>query len=176
MRFIPTPVGNTPSHRCGEPCSSVHPHARGEYEHPGYSLCRKGGSSPRLWGIPRGRSQRHRANRFIPTPVGNTSTVATKITIHSVHPHACGEYSSTYIQDPGSGLPPYPGPCTYPTRCPFSGKYLPPPREERAENLFSYRHRGRFIPRDLGNRIQWGAVVTIWSVHPRGAGNTTNGL
>ena len=88
--------------------------------------------------------------RFIPTPVGNTLQLIYK------NPEAAFHHTR--------------GLCTYPTRCPFSGKYLPPPRGERAENLFSYRHGGRFIPRDLGNRIQWGAVVTIWSVHPRGGG------
>ncbi|CAK7035449.1 MAG: hypothetical protein DESF_01487 [Desulfovibrio sp.] len=50
------------------------------------------GSSPRLWGT---RWYQHHDGpqpRFIPTPVGNTSSGDAFLHTSSVHPHACGEH------------------------------------------------------------------------------------
>ena len=93
-RFIPTRVGNT--RRPGSICwaGAVHPHACGEYLLGHYLVIFKGGSSPRVWGIRR-RSTGHGCRcRFIPTRVGNTFPVRTRPADRTVHPHACGEYSS----------------------------------------------------------------------------------
>ncbi len=91
-RFIPTPVGNTRSKGIGSRRVAVHPHARGEYDcvyWPGPAAV---GSSPRPWGIPYLRSSVVQFCRFIPTPVGNTFTGATRACRATVHPHARGEY------------------------------------------------------------------------------------
>ncbi len=70
----------------------VHPHACGE--HNTYVWLRDSniGSSPRLWGtlleIRAGRVK----NRFIPTPVGNTTPARVAGVPIPVHPHACGEH------------------------------------------------------------------------------------
>ncbi len=72
MRFIPTPVGNTPLPPLSLLRLPVHPHACGEHSIgiPAYSLI--AGSSPRLWGTPWLITQIAFGLRFIPTPVGNT--------------------------------------------------------------------------------------------------------
>jgi len=95
IRFIPTHVGNTDRWvaRVFEP--GVHPHACGEH-----SLCRCGltgraGSSPRMWGTHDGHRGHEVAGRFIPTHVGNTYTIVQIASIHTVHPHACGEHEQS---------------------------------------------------------------------------------
>ena len=93
-RFIPTRVGNTAGLsglRAGHP---VHPHACGEYIHGARERIAGGGSSPRVWGIRRGRRGRAHCQRFIPTRVGNTESPQRSLGRLPVHPHACGEYSS----------------------------------------------------------------------------------
>ena len=92
LRFIPTPVGNTSNSWPSGSEMAVHPHACGE--HMGFSmLCLMGrGSSPRLWGTPAQASQSLPPRRFIPTPVGNTSTPPGTSSGWTVHPHACGEH------------------------------------------------------------------------------------
>ncbi len=76
VRFIPTPVGNTRAQSGTGRAGAVHPHARGEHicslphatVHPG--------SSPRPWGTPTHTPVGSKMYRFIPTPVGNTSSPA----------------------------------------------------------------------------------------------------
>ena len=90
-RFIPTHVGNG-APRQPRPCqSSVHPHACGERNDTAVDTFSASGSSPRMWGtganVPRPRP----ATRFIPTHVGNGSSVAPRLIPFTVHPHACGE-------------------------------------------------------------------------------------
>ncbi len=93
FRFIPTPVGNTswPSWPPARP--PVHPHACGEHGCGAWPTRTASGSSPRLWGTPRRRKEIAVANRFIPTPVGNTLFLTPLILSLAVHPHACGEHS-----------------------------------------------------------------------------------
>ena len=74
-RFIPTRVGNT------RPFP-----VRAEWP---------SGSSPRVWGIPKQSASRTPRGRFIPTRVGNTAPVTPVATTAPVHPHACGEYTSS---------------------------------------------------------------------------------
>ena len=74
MRFIPTPVGNTAG-------------LRPEYQ--------SRGSSPRLWGTHVLHGGLAIDVRFIPTPVGNTFGHDQNIGLVAVHPHACGEHTSS---------------------------------------------------------------------------------
>ena len=50
VRFIPTPVGNTPPADRPRPGTPVHPHARGEHAKLGGMSAAMFGSSPRPWG------------------------------------------------------------------------------------------------------------------------------
>ena len=97
-RFIPTPVGNTLLRR-RTPCEiPVHPHARGEHPSFPQPSATGYGSSPRPWGTQvqalRGRCEQ----RFIPTPVGNTSAWRRSSGRPSVHPHARGEHIARATQ------------------------------------------------------------------------------
>ena len=72
-RFIPTHVGNTTvSTRPFSP-RSVHPHACGEHPKAQTVGFRYYGSSPRMWGTQVDYLLHQRADRFIPTHVGNTA-------------------------------------------------------------------------------------------------------
>ncbi len=71
-RFIPTRVGNTRSLPRQTSPPAVHPHARGEHNRGVRVLWWTSGSSPRAWGTRVPLSPYFRADRFIPTRVGNT--------------------------------------------------------------------------------------------------------
>ena len=90
-RFIPTPVGN--GSRVSWQCrrGSVHPHACGERFLYISITASKRGSSPRLWGTGSRKSDGQQGYRFIPTPVGNGSSLFHCFPLLAVHPHACGE-------------------------------------------------------------------------------------
>ncbi len=92
-RFIPTPVGNTFPGRGGLRHVPVHPHACGEHVAAAVLEGHGAGSSPRLWGTLVGEHPDNPGNRFIPTPVGNTNSLAPVSRPAPVHPHACGEHS-----------------------------------------------------------------------------------
>ena len=91
-RFIPTPVGNTRSHRLQRRQSPVHPHARGEHSDERRYACVESGSSPRPWGTQKCFSHTSNPSRFIPTPVGNTPCCRMGVSGRTVHPHARGEH------------------------------------------------------------------------------------
>ena len=93
IRFIPTPVGNTVLRYRPVVGFSVHPHACGEHSGVSRKLYAANGSSPRLWGTLSFQGSPNREGRFIPTPVGNTSSLLRLAGHSSVHPHACGEHS-----------------------------------------------------------------------------------
>ena len=116
-RFTPTRVGNTlqlissSKHVYGSPprvwgiprsaswkCTdhSVHPHACGEYIHVDASSYGLSGSPPRVWGILAPASPPPLGNRFTPTRVGNTPMNQTLSRGTPVHPHACGEYVTSW--------------------------------------------------------------------------------
>ncbi len=92
IRFIPTPVGNTPWSMPKDGQAAVHPHACGEHTYEALFRGLGYGSSPRLWGTHPLRIPSIDIERFIPTPVGNTSRAALLASPISVHPHACGEH------------------------------------------------------------------------------------
>ena len=79
-RFIPTPVGNTLPLLRQLIAQAVHPHACGEHRASQRRRHQTGGSSPRLWGTRNHAPAAVPADRFIPTPVGNTSAASTSNT------------------------------------------------------------------------------------------------
>jgi len=92
VRFIPTSVGNTSmGHTCIH-THSVHPHIRGEYDSRRIASSRACGSSPHPWGIQGIYPLCQMVNRFIPTSVGNTTTIFLNQRLTAVHPHIRGEY------------------------------------------------------------------------------------
>jgi hypothetical protein len=52
------------------------------------------GSSPRMWGTPLTQLIDGVGIRFIPTHVGNTTSIFNRAFTPAVHPHACGEHTS----------------------------------------------------------------------------------
>ena len=73
-RFIPTPVGNSVKSLSWVPLSPVHPHACGELYFKWSIKPGRYGSSPRLWGTLFIKGGYVWIPRFIPTPVGNSSS------------------------------------------------------------------------------------------------------
>ncbi len=98
-RFIPTRVGNTINMQMTAIYKPVHPHACGEYVSISKTFSIKAGSSPRVWGIHILHQSFRQTERFIPTRVGNTALSASGGVNIAVHPHACGEYSSSDMPD-----------------------------------------------------------------------------
>src|SRR6185295_2392561 len=78
-RFIPTPVGNGSPRSRLKLKQPVHPHARGERTLASVETSLSIGSSPRPWGTDHGGGLRSRAQRFIPTPVGNGPDIDDRI-------------------------------------------------------------------------------------------------
>ncbi|CAB1083948.1 hypothetical protein D1AOALGA4SA_11482 [Olavius algarvensis Delta 1 endosymbiont] len=97
MRFIPTPVGNTPPRISRKGRRPVHPHACGEHCPECDAIMATRGSSPRLWGTHLVHGKIAIIKRFIPTPVGNTTVTGPRQPVNSVHPHACGEHFCNII-------------------------------------------------------------------------------
>ena len=171
-RFIPTPVGNAPERSMSMTPKSVHPHARGERAMPRNHSRAFSGSSPRPWGTQGPVPSCGAWGRFIPTPVGNATDVAARLTAVAVHPHARGERRLfAQIVAPRSGSSPRP--------------WGTPGRRHRALG------DARFIPTPVGNALTmttadlfaggssprpWGtpaATCTSWSartVHPHARG------
>ena len=104
-RFIPTHVGNSRVNRSDRGPRSVHPHACGElpYSRNRWWGCR--GSSPRMWGTLDYNNLCQFLLRFIPTHVGNSRGGCLLPPPAPVHPHACGELSSFFIQELGNSIP-----------------------------------------------------------------------
>ena len=132
LRFIPTPVGNTPELRNLARTYKVHPHACGEHLVYVVDDAAVGGSSPRLWGTRDRHGCKIPRRWFIPTPVGNTVYRSSTYYLPPVHPHACGEHTSTtYSID----RPPGSSPRLWGTRRPDEDSEKP----------------DRFIPTPVGN-------------------------
>ncbi len=151
MRFIPTRVGNTAAAGLAPLVSTVHPHASGEHVIVLPSAWIGFGSSPREWGTHgiRRRTPAHR--RFIPTRVGNTSTLPLRKPRNSVHPHASGEH---HHHTPTS-----------------SASFGSSPREwgtRRASSPFAVLCR--FIPTRVGNTPGSQAMPQLRPVHPHASG------
>ncbi len=150
-RFIPTPVGNTPTPSRRPAARPVHPHARGEHPWPFAVAVGDAGSSPRPWGTPHGRGAEVVRPRFIPTPVGNTPVRRCVRSALPVHPHARGEHVFTAPAETvrtGSSPRPWGTP-----------RGEPGPRGGR-----------RFIPTPVGNtQVFWKHQIGS-AVHPHARG------
>ncbi len=72
-RFIPTSVGNTLLSKSRCIPTTVHPHTRGEHTWCSTVPAIRPGSSPHPWGTRVLKCFYFTVDRFIPTPVGNTS-------------------------------------------------------------------------------------------------------
>ena len=68
----------------------VHPHACGENGIRKRTEPRRNGTSPRMWGKPKGSRGTLGRCRYIPTHVGKTLEMPLSAGLHTVHPHACG--------------------------------------------------------------------------------------
>src|SRR5690606_16708166 len=92
-RYTPTRVGTTRLWPTWNPCSAVHPHARGDDTMSGTSPSSGSGTPPRAWGRPRVTTYTSLVLRYTPTRVG-TTTLSTGTPIPgAVHPHARGDDS-----------------------------------------------------------------------------------
>ncbi len=151
------PAGGYP-HPCGEHRGvrfsaprAVHPHIRGEYIIMTSVSSTFFGSSPHPWGIPPPDGGPVSFQRFIPTPVGNTSRAPEQRFPTSVHPHARGELgflSIGTIYMPGSS----------PHQWGIHPRFRPPPLP------------ARFIPTPVGNTSLLHAVSGVIPVHPHVCG------
>ena len=90
-RFIPTGVGNRYARQSYEYKDTVHPHWRGEQSLRSFHRSLLNGSSPLAWGTASIAYHNQGSCRFIPTGVGNRSTVQFFISVVPVHPHWRGE-------------------------------------------------------------------------------------
>ena len=109
------------------------------------------GSSPRLWGTDQTDFYIKLIYRFIPTPVGNGSTMNVPRSVRAVHPHACGERDIGFKQvDGAAGSSP---------RLWGTGPTLP-----------SYPPCTRFIPTPVGNGPVTPGQKLRKAVHPHACG------
>ena len=150
-RFIPTPVGNTPTLSTLPHLPPVHPHARGEHRYVVYEVNSFFGSSPRPWGTRDHVVVGSDGERFIPTPVGNTFERFVIDAAELVHPHARGEHFLSLISKPpcsGSSPRPWGTPLT----------------------LAGHRPSARFIPTPVGNTATSRRRRGPATVHPHARG------
>ena len=94
-RFIPTGVGNADFQNKSKQIYSVHPHGCGERSSVQLAVVRLSGSSPRVWGTRAAAGDSIGDERFIPTGVGNASREIKAAAEAAVHPHGCGERTSS---------------------------------------------------------------------------------
>ena len=145
-------MGNSSDIDTGHEHRTVHPHVHGELclilGSAGIGI----GSSPRAWGTPPGSRYRTRADRFIPTCMGNSWGSATLTPQGTVHPHVHGELTSTSRDA-----------ATKSGSSPRAWGTLPPPRMGRTPV--------RFIPTCMGNSPGSSAGRRCTSFIPRGMGN-----
>ncbi len=129
----------------------------GEHFSASVSLGSRTGSSPRVWGTSRRRWTNRRRNRFIPTCVGNMSSVCAPGQPLTVHPHVCGEHGTTRALG-------------------FTSDGSSP----RVWGTFAHVVGGevsdRFIPTCVGNMRAISLRTCAASVHPHVCGEHEDGL
>ncbi len=86
--------------RAGTTSCGDHPHVRGAYANGLWSAYRRGGSSPRAWGLWRDRGCAGRTRRFIPTCVGLMLILKSSRHSRTVHPHVRGAYADFLWAEP----------------------------------------------------------------------------
>ena len=144
-------MGNTSPPLLFSVSSSVHPHACGEHVLYLSPLMICSGSSPRMWGTHLPGLLKCRPIRFIPTHVGNTPLLRPRRIRRPVHPHACGEHSSTIRK--------------HATRIGSS------PRMWGTLQAVQTGLSGvRFIPTHVGNTMRGRVRAGLASVHPHACG------
>jgi len=144
-------VGNTGCWKGAWRLASVHPHARGEHPVPEPSDACSIGSSPRPWGTLLRRRDEGNVDRFIPTPVGNTSHERLDPPLLPVHPHARGEHVGIVES--------------------FCGRLGSSPRPWGTPAVHdSISLPNRFIPTPVGNTAAYMAKLSVTSVHPHARG------
>ncbi len=150
-RFIPTPVGNTSRESRSSSSRAVHPHARGEHTGTTLRTLSCSGSSPRPWGTLRITGLAVAADRFIPTPVGNTTSCHLRFRAISVHPHARGEHRMPVnLESLDIGSSPRP--------------WGTQNRKQITDGI------KRFIPTPVGNTEWLPGCPGAWPVHPHARG------
>ena len=100
QRFIPTCVGNALKRQAGNRKKAVHPHVCGERKNCRLILKIQDGSSPRVWGTLCVKLFHSFVKRFIPTCVGNAAAPVPDAQRNTVHPHVCGERTSSILLIP----------------------------------------------------------------------------
>ena len=108
-----------------------------------------------MWGTLRYDQNGFQFCRFIPTHVGNTTTLLPRIGQAAVHPHACGEHGLI---------------CMSPTQ---SAGSSPRMWGTRFPSISSVRTI-RFIPTHVGNTKRGRVWARIPPVHPTHVGNTAS--
>ena len=93
--FTPTRVGKTCRLQGSGTLIAVHPHACGENQNIAIGPGDEVGSPPRVWGKHTLCAPHRECFRFTPTRVGKTDGAAQLAARFAVHPHACGENTST---------------------------------------------------------------------------------
>ena len=151
VRFIPTCVGNALLNSSSWYIFTVHPHVCGErgtdIKYDRIII----GSSPRVWGTQEDVTNAIRDYRFIPTCVGNATTVSMHHSTVPVHPHVCGERSQFH--------------------CVIYQNHGSSPRVWGTLVQSVHIHRSqRFIPTCVGNAIVGTDSNTRQSVHPHVCG------
>ena len=114
-------------------------------------LCRKNGSSPRMWGTHRFTRGNVENGRFIPTDVGNAQSQAQRKNTDTVHPHGCGERNTTTT---ANGIKTGSSPRMW-------GTLL--------TSCYCFND-SRFIPTDVGNAPEATRMSRPTTVHPHGCG------
>ena len=94
-RFIPAHAGNSRSRPAGSASRSVHPRACGEFRRFLRILLHSAGSSPRMRGIHHVFRRPGPRLRFIPAHAGNSTGRRGRRWRRTVHPRACGEFTSS---------------------------------------------------------------------------------
>ncbi len=150
-RFTPAPAGNTSVPVNRFTIASVHPRACGEYPRFAIASLLSIGSPPRLRGIPQGRVSAADAARFTPAPAGNTGSPRGRYHDGTVHPRACGEYTT--------GI----GPRVVPHGSPPRLRGI---RPEPAPTSPA----SRFTPAPAGNTSTRAVMLVCAAVHPRACG------
>ena len=80
-----------------------HPRACGVYSHAASHEASRGGSSPRVRGLPAGNRGATLASRIIPARAGFTKINPKPLDNHQDHPRACGVYFEGVVEHGGSG-------------------------------------------------------------------------
>jgi len=146
-RFIPTCMGNSDGGG-GRCCDvAVHPHVHGELDREPDRAGVLIGSSPRAWGTLNTSTTTEISFRFIPTCMGNSSTVLTRQRFATVHPHVHGEL---YGEELAYTTPDGSSPRAWGTRW----------REPVVQTT------KRFIPTCMGNSASGALPIGLLWVHP----------